>query len=364
MYYAPHAASAPARWGVVCTCLEPTQLVVAFAAHHLALGAQQVRLYLDAPQPDLEDILGRIPGVTCFVCDRAFWRGGSRGRRPKGVEFRQVLNAFDGYSEMDVDWVAHLDADEFLHADLAMSDILTAQPSEIDFVTVAPRERAFVAGVPQDHIFDGVFRRPTPPGVPETSFLFGKAQQFQRQGVLGYPHGKSFMRTGQPLVPGIHKPRRPAEHRDRPLRGWKAARARVLHFDGLTALHWSAKLLRAAKNGFPAHLDKRRSGNKHRARQVIEMRARGTKLENALDMHEMLKTIPQAQLHRLRALSLIEDYAIDPARDIAALNLGVEIDLSRAAFDRAVAAHSPEVEGWLGQWEEMITRDGPGQTAR
>ncbi len=354
MFYAAHDNAGPARWGVVCTCREPTQLVVAFVAHYIALGASEVCLFLDKAQADLEAILDRIPQVTYYVCDAAYWADHIGKPRPETVEYRQLMNIFDAYQRTQMDWLAHFDADEFLHADIPVTDILRAQPEEIEFAVVEPRERAFIQGIPQTGLFDGIFRQPTPALWGNAPFLFGGAQKFLRQGVLGYPHGKSFMRTGKPMVPGIHTPRRPGSHRRLKLRGWAVQRTRLLHFDGLTSLHWSGKLLRAAAAGGHKHHKREQSRDVHRAKQIIRMRKLGANLKNAWDMHEMLKCVPQDQVERLRALAVLEDYAIDPAKDIAALGLGLQVDLSRAAFDRALADQTPQVADWLAEWETLL----------
>lgn len=354
MYYAQHHDAGPARWGVVCTCREPTQLVVAFAAHHIAMGASEVWLFLDQPQPDLEAILDRIPQVIYQVCDASYWAGRIAKPRPAAVEYRQLVNAFEAYNRTGVDWLAHFDADEFLHSDVPVAHILSAQPEAIEFVVGEPRERAYVLGVVQEGLFDGVFRQPVPMNWGDAPFLFGAARKFLRRGVLGHSHGKSFLRKGHPLVPGIHTPRRPASHRHLTLRGWAAQRMRLLHFDGLTSLHWSGKLLRAAAAGSHGRFRRGTSQDLHRAKQIIRMRKMGANLANAHKMHEILKCIPVDQLERLRDIGLVEDFAIDPTRDIAALGLGITLDLSRAAFDRDLTHQFPEVSGWLAEWEGLI----------
>lgn len=353
MFYAPFEKTAASDWGVVCTCREPTQLVVAFAAHYVGLGAHEVRLFLDQPQPDLQAILAKIPQVIVEVCDAAYWKNTIGKPRPETVEYRQLMNIFHAYRTTKVDWLAHFDADEFLHSDVPIDDLLAAQPTEIDFMVVEPRERAFIQGQPQVGLFDGVFRQPMPHNWGNAPFLFGAAQRFLRQGVLGYPHGKSFMRTGQAIVPGIHTPRRPSTHRREKLRGWAVQRARLLHFDGLTSLHWSAKLLRAAASG--GHQGFVQGGrDAHRVKQVIRMRRNGNNLSDAWAMHEMLKVVPSDQVDRLRTLAVIEDYKIDPTQAIKALNLDLQFDLSRAAFDRALTAYQADVAEWLEPWEALM----------
>lgn len=357
MFYAPHEANWDTTWGVTCTCREPTQLVMAFVGHYIALGAREVRLFLDAPQPDLEALLDQVPQVIYQVCDDAYWAGTKEKLRPKAIEYRQLVNAFRAYHETQVDWLAHFDADEFLHADAPVADILAAQPKELEFSVIEPRERAFIEGVPQEGLFDGVFRQPVPHLWGKAQFLFGKAGRFLRQGVLAYPHGKSFMRVGGPLVPGIHTPRRPGTHRKLKLIGHVAHRIRLLHFDGLTALHWSGKLLRAAAAGGEKHFQQDKSRDVHRAKQIVRMRRMGTNLPNAHAMHQMLKVIPADQEYRLKMLAVIEDYRIEPARDVAALGLDYTPDLSRAGFDRALGQQMPQVAEWLAEWEDILAAE-------
>jgi hypothetical protein len=342
---------------VVCTCLEPTQLVVAFAAHHIALGAQEVHLFLDAPQPDLEQILDRIPEVIYRVCDANYWSNHARGRRPRGVEFRQLVNAYHAYAASGMDWLAHLDADEFIHADFAVGDILSAQPENIHYVLAPPRERVFLQGVPQQTLFDGSFRCPTPQDWPEPTGVYGAAERFLRAGVLSHPHGKSFFRTTTDLLPGIHTPRRRAENHTDPLNGLLAQRMRLLHFDGLTALHWSGKLLRAAQDGNHMHYDNQNPRNRHRARQMRRMQQSGADMQTAWNMHQLLKCIPQDKVDQFRMLGLLEDYTLNPGRDIALLGLDLDIDLGRGAFDRALQHQTPQVAEWVEEWENVLAGD-------
>lgn len=355
MIYEPPVDGPPSHWGVACTCREPTQLVIAFVAHHIALGAREIWLFLDETQPDLEALLTQIPQVKMQVCDAAYWTS-TKGRRPRAIEPRQIANLDFAYNQTELPWLVHLDADEFLHADLPIAEILDALPEAVDYITFMPRERAFEQGVIQQDLFDGVFRQPIPRTWAGAQSLFAGSEEFLRRGVLGHAIGKSMMRTGRPLLPGIHTPRRPRAYRNVPFEAWDIQRARLLHFDGLTALHWSAKLLRAA-----IAQDQRRGEAKsgvpdHRNNQITRMQGLGANIENAWSMHETLKTIRDVQMKRLRALALIEDYALTIEQDIQALGLDREIDLSREAFDAALAALQPQISEWYVPWQKMLLK--------
>lgn len=358
MFYAPADPEARSDWGIVCTCREPTQLVVAFVAHHVALGAREVHLFLDAPQPDLEALLTHVPQVRLEICDDSYWQRIDK-QRPRSVEHRQLINAFVAYERAGVSWLAHVDADEFLHADLDIGEMLGAQPAELDFLVLEPRERCFVEGVPQEGLFDGVFRRPVPEVWGAARFLFGAAGRYLRKGLLGHSIGKCFMRTGQELVPGIHTPRRPSGARKKRVQGWYVMRARLLHFDGLTALHWTAKMRRAAAAQSDQRFLSGAARDSHRARQIMRMRRLGQRKHRVMKMHDMLKVVPQDQLDRQIAMGMIETYHIDPAQAVAALNLPVEIDMSAEAFDAALIRERPEIVVWDGEGA-----DDPGAKQR
>ena len=353
MIYAPHPERGSAQWGVAATCREPDALVVAFVAHHIALGASEVHIYLDAPQPSLEALLSQIPQVILTVCTEEYWRE-RQGRRPRAIEPRQVMNIFDAYTRTKLPWLMHLDADEFLQCDLPIGLMLADLPEAVEYVVFPPRERAFLEGQPQRHLFEGVYRAPVSRALGGAPYLFSNSKEFLNRGILGHHHGKSMMRTGKRLIPGIHTPRRPARHRGEPLVSWAAPKARMLHFDGLTALHWSAKLLRAAEAAAGLKGQFRDQIPEHRARQIARMVELGGNLQDAFHLHQQLKTIPQDQYERLQRLDLLETHALDMETAVRALGLDREIDLSRAAFDLALKDFQPQVGKWHEEWERLL----------
>ena len=84
---------ASVRWEVVATVAEPLPLLAAFAAHHLQIGAERVRLYLDTPDAGTVRALEAVSGCVVTACDDAYWA--ARGGRPADHRDRQVRNAKD-----------------------------------------------------------------------------------------------------------------------------------------------------------------------------------------------------------------------------------------------------------------------------
>lgn len=273
-------ASAP-RWSVVATVREPAQLLQAFAAHHLALGALQVHLYLDAPNPELRAMIGTDPRVTLIDCDADFYD--ALGRRfPKWINRRQIINANHAETQSSADWLFHLDADEFLNADPG-PELATIAP-EIRGVWVPNGERVFLHDTPPESIFDGALVLPMTNEHRLDRVRGPDMSALTRFGLLAHDMGKGALRVGQKVGAGIHRPRvGPAETH-------VAQTLRVSHFDGLTRLHWALKLQRHALNGIASKPGRTLYG--YRDRQIALAAESGGDLAPIFALHDRLRVLP------------------------------------------------------------------------
>jgi len=149
------------RWGIVSTIKADAPTILRFAAYHLNAGAHRMYIYLDAPCPS-----------------------------------RQTVNATFAYGRAgDVDWLAHIDVDEFLVAPAGIEDVLAAQAPEVQTVRARPMEllaggtdafkRFIPAGPDREHIVAGLY--PT----------YG---EHLKGGFLSHLAGKVFLRTGLDAV--------------------------------------------------------------------------------------------------------------------------------------------------------------------
>ncbi len=122
------------NWGIVSTIKAPLNQIAGFAAHHLDLGAHRIFIYLDDGDEAMRTALNAHPKLRVTLCDAAYWNKRKRAR-PDKHQPRQTANAAHAYRRAgDVDWLAHIDVDEFL---------LPATPAEPDFA-------AQLATLPQD----------------------------------------------------------------------------------------------------------------------------------------------------------------------------------------------------------------------
>lgn len=309
-------------WAVVATVDEPAPLIISFAAHYLALGAAEVHLFLDRPNPEAEAALAGLPRLHLTVCDAAYWA--QLGRRPQMHVRRQRHNANSAYKSTGADFLLHCDCDEFVRDAAVMMADLTAMPLEARFLCLQMAERVQVAGQPEDQIFEGMFRWPIDAFYMVGDVIYGEDARYLKDGLTGHRVGKAMVRTGLDLTLGLHAPE-----------GWPAyalsTPGLLLHFDGLTRLHYALKLLRRAHETVAhGHL---RHG-RPRLAQIGAMR--NGSADAVWPLVERLKTLTPEQRHQLEDIGHLDPGGYDPRPALA--QFGLTPDLSAAAFDAELRA--------------------------
>lgn len=330
----------PARWGIVLTAQEPAALLLANVGWHLGTGAAEVHVYLDDPADPAAPLLEGLPNVHVTRCDADHWRRAApAARRPPTHRRRQALNANHALARCGVDWLAHLDADEFLVQDRPLGAEMAAVHA-LDCELYFPvAERMYLPG-PQASIWDGVFRSCTRAqirrgdGIVNERVIYGDHVDCLDFGVLGHSAGKCAVPRGQDYRLGIHwafrgKGRQRAER-------FRSTSTRLLHFDGLTRLQWGAKLRRYTEYD-PADFNIAA----HRQAQ-IDLAAGVRDVPGGFEaLHAGLKEIGPALRARLRALGLLYEVPFDPAPVLREV-LGYVPDFSVEAFDAELRRRLPE----------------------
>lgn len=185
-------------WGIVSTIRAPLAEVLNFAAWHLELGAHRLFLYLDTPDDPAYDILKAHPRIRPVITDDDYWAQRGQGR-PQKHQVRQVRNATRTYRRRaDVDWLAHIDVDEFLVPQGDIAATLAALPSVCQVARIRPMEALAPVGPASDSwhfkalILDRQERRRLAKQVWPTygAYLNG--------GFLSHVAGKILVRTGLP----------------------------------------------------------------------------------------------------------------------------------------------------------------------
>ena len=341
-------------WGLVATLDEPLPLVAAFVAHHVALGASEIHLYLDRPDPAVMQTLAHLEKVRITQCDADYWAENGRlfwtkapkeGQRPKVHVQRQAVNAQHAYKRAKVDWLMHCDGDEFLTAAQGViAEELDAYPPTIEAARILNSERVWVEGQRRASIFEGVARRPFRRGGGGLFHIYGKAQPYLNQGVLGYTNGKCFTRTGRDLFLGIHRPK-PRDAAgptpDAKVATWDSRSIELVHFDGLTPRHWMVKLLRKAQEQGADGALAKRLGTPRMA-QLDAVRAAAGSADALWDLHDTLRVLPSDVENALRKLDQAVALPGDIAGHTARFLPEASLDFTEDAFDAWLAAKVPD----------------------
>lgn len=182
----PHAT-----WGIVSTILAPKEDILRFCAYHLRAGAHRLYIYLDDPESDVFDILKAHRRIRPTRCTTGYWKK-QGGARPVKHQVRQTLNATRAYHrKSEVDWLIHIDADEFLVSPAPLSKVLGNLPADVTCARVRPMEvlagapTLFKAHIPKTANRDAILRR-----------IYPTYGAFVKGGFLSHVAGKVFVRPG------------------------------------------------------------------------------------------------------------------------------------------------------------------------
>ncbi len=183
-------------WGVVATIKADAPAILRFAAHHLEQGAHRLYIYLDAPCPQAEAALRAHPNTHVVLCDDAYWQRAKGGARPAMHQPRQTHNATRAYRRAaEVDWLIHMDVDEFLVPDARIAAQLGTLPPGADCARARPME-LLAGGDPQA---EAAFKTFIPAGKQReriVAALYPTFGEHFKGGFLSHIAGKIFVRTG------------------------------------------------------------------------------------------------------------------------------------------------------------------------
>ncbi|WP_366907545.1 glycosyltransferase family 2 protein [Tabrizicola sp.] len=225
-------------WGLVTTVKAPEEQILAFVAHHLGLGASRLWLYFDDPDDPAFERVAKLPRVTATRCTDWYWA--MRGGRHEQHQNRQARNARHTQRKCKLDWLGHIDVDEFLHAARPVSEILGAIPPDIPNVLMESFEAMHTPDLPDDIFTARHFRGPLHRQHRDLhSAIFGPAAVALPKGSLAHAIGKSFCR---PAVKGLAIRLHEVFLNKERLRSQFHPELRVLHFHAQDPVAWRRAL--------------------------------------------------------------------------------------------------------------------------
>ena len=324
------------RWGVVALADEPAALIAAFVAHHLDLGADEVHICLDRPNPEARDLLAGVPGAVLHDAGEDGWAF-SNGFRPVKHLGRQKYHASRMLAETKLDWLVHCDADEFVLPTTgeSVAEVLSAVRPGASWVKIGVAERTHLDDLPAADIFTGVYRLPWWGFEARGGTIYDDAAlALLNKGLCGHNLGKCAVRSGRELFVGVHRPMREwnGGGRDVPYDG--TAKLALLHYDGLTELHYALKMMRRALNAMT------KNPPSHAPQRQLQFEAMAGAAHNARALHAQwlaAKVIDAGQARALEREGVLARF--DPQIAARTARVVGAVDLSPAGFDRALLAH-------------------------
>jgi hypothetical protein len=195
------------RWGIVSTVKAPLREIANFAAYHLDLGAHRLILYLDDDNPQAFEALSTHPRLRVIKADAANWR---TAKRPEKHQARQSANATHAVirKARNLDWLAHIDVDEFLLPAKPLDDQLSALPEDCLAARIHPVEALSGDGfddIPVGHTYFKATARDRATRNQQTDAIYPTYGPHLNGGFLSHVAGKMIFRTNiEGLRPRIH----------------------------------------------------------------------------------------------------------------------------------------------------------------
>lgn len=183
-------------WGIVSTIKAPLLAILDFAAWRLELGAHRLYLYLDEDAPETLEVLEAHPKIKPLHTDATWWE--KRKGRPAKHQVRQCMNARHANNrKVEVDWLAHIDVDEFLLPATPLADQLAALPDDALCARVRPVEAlAPLPGTAPGTTAFKAFHLDQGPRQKAAEDCFPTWGRHLSGGFLSHVAGKLFFRTG------------------------------------------------------------------------------------------------------------------------------------------------------------------------
>ncbi|MEL6620431.1 MAG: hypothetical protein AAFP16_16265, partial [Pseudomonadota bacterium] len=194
------------------------------------------------------------------------------------------------------------------------------------------------------HAFDGPFRATSKTDGAAAQATFGAFAPMMKQGQYSHGAGKGGVPVNAGLRLGVHN----AMVRDGG--DWHRAPAhvaqstRLLHFDGITPLHWGLKFMRYALE--PAEV-RRSILQSHRRAQIEWMLDRCESVATIHAAHQEMCGLTATRRDALQRAGLLRDITFDPLTQIGA----AQAEGFTEAFDADLLARNP--------WAAEILGDAP-----
>ena len=305
-------------WGVVATIKAPVTEILEFTAYHLDLGASRITICLDDDNAEAKAILNAHPNCRAIRTDDAYWIE-TCGYIPKKHQVRQALNATRVYRESDdIDWLVHIDVDEFLCPSTSITDALAQMERSAPCARVFPCESLCAEHQPGlDPSLTYCKARPhkSQRTAEFETKLYPTFGGMLKEGFISHTIGKQFIRTGIENVHlGIHRAFIQTDRSDRTeLSHPQLPGVELCHRHVQSWEKWQEIMeFRLSRGSYREELGKNISASSGRiSRHLLFKSLQETGPDDLRAFFEELCLATPALLARLKAHGLLRTYALD-----------------------------------------------------
>lgn len=306
---------------IVTTLCEPIDLTRAYVHYHLNRGVDRMYLFFDDPNDPAVEEVGAYDQVWVQRCDEAYWRKSPDGERDPNITFRQRVNlqvAVERVREEGFSWLAHIDADELMHFEGALPDLLQRFRRKI--VRMRLCEAVAEEMSPSFRFAPTLFRvRPPRPyyrmRVRLARLLGVKNCIFRGNYFRGHEWSKVLVRTDLKFqefrvhdIDGAEEPREE-----------QSGALKLLHFDCVGFERWKWKWDRFVTGERMGNIGRNRT---QQIEEIVRARERG---EGAMEqLYRRFYFISEPEQRRLRMLGLLKRIEIERAAFCAPEAVGLQ----------------------------------------
>lgn len=304
------------RFATASLVKAPPQVLVEWAAYHLNSGIDEMHIFFDDPQDPAIALLEPHPSITCYRCDAQFWRDlvePMKREVPDVVPEKQhiMLRYLLGRTDLNIDWLAHIDSDELIWAPGDLRTALHQQCREgLDHVQMLPLEAVPPRPQMQDPFREvTVFKEHKPKEYVEARER-GVTAPF-RTGKLfrGHRRGKALVRFGAIKTMRVHGPTLGTLASGR-IASETADDLWILHYDAGSFDEWFTKWQNFAVYGDHVGPMRIRQSQRFAAAAALPKRRERMKALRQLYRREYMLRPQDEKI--LRELGLVRTVALDP----------------------------------------------------
>jgi hypothetical protein len=238
------------RIAIVATVSQSPQSLIRFCDYHLDLGVDHIFLYFDKSEENSITALKENNRITCISCTEDYWAR-LKTNRPASLDDRIIRNRMHGIrlcQDHGINFVAPIDADEFIYTNQNLRRALSQAFVSLDAVILFPYEAIHDKYSIRANPYEAKYFKVLPNRINKyvVPIFYSRIRELTDNGFFGHTAGKTLLRSSAEIVEyrNTHRPILAD-----PSKMGKTNLLKLLHFDCALEEEW----IRKWRNRFEGH---------------------------------------------------------------------------------------------------------------